>query len=191
MHSSKRAKGRDHPRVGGGTKPSCALLKAGQGPSPRGRGNLSITNSLTKLIGTIPAWAGEPNTFPQSAYLAKDHPRVGGGTSPNLVKRFSPLGPSPRGRGNPPQALFWALLVGTIPAWAGEPKPNVKELRGKKDHPRVGGGTRRGNRHTLCGPRPSPRGRGNPVSCERKAVYAGTIPAWAGEPSERVYASRY
>ena len=50
----------------------------------------------------------------------------------------------------------------SIPAWAGEPLPQVQALGHTWVYPRVGGGTRSGYSRT---------------------TFLGSIPAWAGEPS--------
>ena len=74
-----------------------------------------------KLVGSIPAWAGEPRVFQQAFAPFWVYPRVGGGTV-SKYRLFSFLeGLSPRGRGN----LFVRSAIncsaGSIPAWAGEP----------------------------------------------------------------------
>lgn len=51
---------RDHPRVGGGTHEGFSQLALRQGPSPRGRGNRPGSFCVQGDLGTIPAWAGEP-----------------------------------------------------------------------------------------------------------------------------------
>ncbi len=113
-------------------------------------------------------------------------------------------GPSPRGRGNQSRAVLIALGNGTIPAWAGEPCRHSRRSRRSRDHPRVGGGTKRGRLSNLFeadhprvgggtggqsaddggGQGPSPRGRGNRRLALPGFCVAGTIPAWAGEPSD-------
>ena len=49
-----------YPRVGGGTAGLAASNDAGQGLSPRGRGNRGRLGYLREPDGSIPAWAGEP-----------------------------------------------------------------------------------------------------------------------------------
>ncbi len=53
-------------------------------------------------------------------------------------------GPSPRGRGNPGNAIAKMTPAGTIPAWAGEPWKKCARAACYGDHPRVGGGTEPG-----------------------------------------------
>ena len=90
----------DHPRVGGGTSEGRIGGVASPGPSPRGRGNRRRATPRGCRVGTIPAWAGEPDSLRCGMLCAADHPRVGGGTGVPVVARSPPYGPSPRGRGN-------------------------------------------------------------------------------------------
>ena len=96
---------------------------------------------------------------------------------------MSSRGLSPRVRGNPSPILFPKLLLGSIPACAGEPFSSVRPSRGYEVYPRVCGGTAM----TWCGcGRPtglSPRVRGNRHPRDRCAHLSRSIPACAGEPS--------
>ena len=160
-----------YPRVGGGT-PSTGFLTPG-------------------LLGSIPAWAGEPGqTCSRWVY-----PRVGGGTGLLTKPVRYHLGSIPAWAGEPDAARNRSLSDpsgihrgGSIPAWAGEPWNQMPEPRR--------------SRSGL-----SPRGRGNPLrirwtSVGSTGVYprvgGGTaaaqvedrrerrsIPAWAGEPRIR------
>ena len=49
-----------YPRVGGETFKVVRTNGWVRGLSPRGRGNLTITNGVSGRIGSIPAWAGKP-----------------------------------------------------------------------------------------------------------------------------------
>ncbi len=111
----------DHPRVGGGTDLARNSDGSVKGPSPRGRGNPNRLNGCSAGAGTIPAWAGEPNTLLSQFIGLRDHPRVGGGTANHRMGHQLAKGPSPRGRGNLCNFIGHELLDGTIPAWAGEP----------------------------------------------------------------------
>ena len=50
------------------------------GLSPRGRGNLADRAEHQPLIGSIPAWAGEPWRVNWWSIALGVYPRVGGGT---------------------------------------------------------------------------------------------------------------
>ena len=104
---------------------------------------------------SIPAWAGEPADVFPSVLSPKVYPRVGGGTLRCDLQNSDGLGLSPRGRGNLRHHAGSRLPLRSIPAWAGEPKPNPAVGRAFTVYPRVGGGT---------------------ADKER------SIPAWAGEP---------
>ena len=57
------------------------------------------------------------------------YPRVGGGT-PNIGwSCVSAMGLSPRGRGNPSNLFAYQAQERSIPAWAGEPDPEVRRAR--------------------------------------------------------------
>ena len=131
----------DHPRVGGGTAQVVSQEPESEGPSPRGRGNLVVIADIRGLLGTIPAWAGEPESRARRSAAKGDHPRVGGGTQAIDIARQVGLGPSPRGRGNPRRPVPVKRVFGTIPAWAGEPPCPAASSVAPRDHPRVGGGT--------------------------------------------------
>ncbi len=178
---------RDHPRVGGGTLGRRQQARGLPGPSPRGRGNRHRRIQQRRRVGTIPAWAGEPNDTSVAAICRGDHPRVGGGTYKRAKLFVSLRGPSPRGRGNRFGMPIHDPLSGTIPAWAGEPGHIHPLSRVERDHPRVGGGTGNDLLWRRCGRGPSPRGRGNHRRRGHKRVLAGTIPAWAGEPRSEGY----
>jgi len=158
---------RDYPRVGGGTHSILLQSIHLLGLSPRGRGNhRRITKSLEDS-GTIPAWAGEPRWTGLQRLLPRDYPRVGGGT--NGTRRST------------------ARNRGTIPAWAGEPGISRELRRMARDYPRVGGGTPGYSLTSLPPQGLSPRGRGNRFDSGGDRAWAGTIPAWAGEPVKTLF----
>ena len=112
----------------------------------------------------------------------KVYPRVGGETRALSGALIPSGGLSPRGRGNRRQSLERADARGSIPAWAGKPRPAGATSDNGKVYPRVGGETRWARiAFALCAGL-SPRGRGNPPR-DRAAHAAGwSIPAWAGKP---------
>ena len=137
-----------YPRVGGGTNSSSWISLAFSGLSPRGRGNPAQFTRLQPCQGSIPAWAGEPSHRGEPRSFQGVYPRVGGGT-PLLFARLRPVeGLSPRGRGNQPTVTHTPQVVGSIPAWAGEPEWGSRVGVGARVYPRVGGGTPL-NRHNF------------------------------------------
>ena len=89
-----------HPRVGGETAVRARNADGGEGPSPRGRGNLAFSHPHLLDLGSIPAWAGKPTTYGRSMTTPAVHPRVGGETEIAYGRENPVSGPSPRGRGN-------------------------------------------------------------------------------------------
>ena len=91
-------------------------------------------------------------------------------------------GLSPRGRGNRTWRACRRSWLGSIPAWAGEPRIVTAFYFRPEVYPRVGGGT--GFAPGVCRRDGglSPRGRGNPRCYRPGALGRRSIPAWAGEP---------
>ncbi len=174
-----------YPRVGGGTDSGRLVSLSLPGLSPRGRGNLGLPAYHSWPCGSIPAWAGEPIPYRTPDVSESVYPRVGGGTLRMLPRDIAGEGLSPRGRGNPRECNCSIERAGSIPAWAGEPKPSLVLPNCWKVYPRVGGGTwfippGRSRAGGL-----SPRGRGNQYLESYHQAIEGSIPAWAGEPRIR------
>ena len=155
------------------------------GLSPRGRGNLPGGLSARRPSGSIPAWAGEPLLRRAYRPRSRVYPRVGGGTVATLTIAPVISGLSPRGRGNLRLLLPQGAPLGSIPAWAGEPKMSKTRHPDLRVYPRVGGGTflQLSLDHLRGGL--SPRGRGNHEHDHQQHSGMGSIPAWAGEPVRR------
>ena len=134
-------RGRDYPRVCGGTCVAWSGEDSRPGLSPRVRGNPPDRASRSTAAGTIPACAGEPARLPRRGRHRTDYPRVCGGTY--IAKRYleEDAGLSPRVRGNPNGDVRAEGDPGTIPACAGEPC-RLRSIRlHSGDYPRVCGGT--------------------------------------------------
>ncbi len=143
---------------------------------PRGR---QPTRAET---GSIPAWAGEPLPCGPRRCRRWVDPRVGGGTCEDSITGLTPEGRSPRGRGNRPCARRPIEGLGSIPAWAGEPRRRSGRRPLGGVDPRVGGGTLSEAQLDALFVGRSPRGRGNRGRRRPGGVDEGSIPAWAGEP---------
>ena len=148
--------------MGGGTIPVYRSLLADRGLSPRGRGNLILSDYEDFLGGSIPAWAGEPRRPVFSGGFGWVYPRVGGGTRIFPAGVYRSQGLSPRGRGNRGDAAGNRRKPGSIPAWAGEPACLAKGSDLTGVYPRVGGGTDNASFRVAQMMGLSPRGRGNP-----------------------------
>ncbi len=193
---------RGHPRVCGGTRVERRYQAGAGGPSPRVRGNHDAQIIRRAGRGAIPACAGEPFERAPVATPLKGHPRVCGGTAMTISLDDPTWGPSPRVRGSRRDVLHHALVVGAIPACAGEPPKALASVGHCAGHPRVCGGTPdqepvrdAGAGHPrVCGGTsrlapvkrpiagPSPRVRGNHHNPKRSSRKPGAIPACAGEP---------
>ena len=93
-------------------------------------------------------------------------------------------------RGNQPRACANHVLVGSIPACAGEPRGEPYCSAIHQVYPRVCGGTFREDGSSDSWTGLSPRVRGNQVEDVRAYVLDGSIPACAGEPRAQLYLGR-
>ena len=155
------------------------------GLSPRMRGNPTRIRSVGKPVRSIPAYAGEPPIHPSRRTISKVYPRVCGGTRRAGRRAGMLTGLSPRMRGNRSPGFPRAAPARSIPAYAGEPPCQNRQLPHSGVYPRVCGGTIAAR---VCSPHCdglSPRMRGNPAGV--RAAYSDTrsIPAYAGEPQCR------
>ena len=137
----QRAKGsRVYPRVCGGTGNGVSSENRWQGLSPRMRGN-RIKNLTPHIVNrSIPAYAGEPTGMIRRRRTRRVYPRVCGGTAAAAEIVAMP-GLSPRMRGNPHSGGQGVGVLGSIPAYAGEPRRRSDSCRAAKVYPRVCGGT--------------------------------------------------
>ena len=132
---------RVYPRVCGGTWVQSRPCPPWGGLSPRVRGNRAILTLGLHLIRSIPACAGEPSQRLLDYPTARVYPRVCGGTS--SVGEYAGMTPglSPRVRGNPEHLLYSRIVLGSIPACAGEPRRQGMPRGWHWVYPRVCGGT--------------------------------------------------
>ena len=175
-----------YPRVCGGTAPFIWVVDRPQGLSPRVRGNLYRQRYQPNPPGSIPACAGEPTHFSGMMRCPWVYPRVCGGTEDVPGMSVKGKGLSPRVRGNRLRRPGRQRQPRSIPACAGEPLRSRRRPAVPGVYPRVCGGTPHedaghGGRGGL-----SPRVRGNPPEITRPSIVARSIPACAGEPSDRL-----
>ena len=182
LHLLRQRRNGVYPRVGGGTVTRRPPGLSGLGLSPRGRGNQGWTEAAGVVVGSIPAWAGEPRRPMAATPPCRVYPRVGGGTRLESALDAERRGLSPRGRGNQHLPLWLFISNGSIPAWAGEPVTPANNALVLRVYPRVGGGTRRESIMKIRPSGLSPRGRGNRGRKTTAGPRPGSIPAWAGEP---------
>ena len=115
-----RSLARVYPRVGGGNRLDYRSRHLSGGLSPRGRGKRFTATNDCIPGGSIPAWAGETEPYPQLAGHKRVYPRVGGGNAVGLFVLPTIAGLSPRGRGKPGRLKPPCPPRRSIPAWAGE-----------------------------------------------------------------------
>ena len=170
-----------YPRVGGGNRWTVGYAPGNGGLSPRGRGKRRSFCALPRPGRSIPAWAGE--TEPGRPGLGEKgvYPRVGGGNLRMVLLAGIGPGLSPRGRGKRRGRSWRSALRGSIPAWAGETRPERSGTGGRRVYPRVGGGNSMAAARSSSERGLSPRGRGKRTNRRRSPVALRSIPAWAGE----------
>ena len=132
---------RVYPRVCGGTWSDQTITMAGEGLSPRVRGNLGRSIYVQRILRSIPACAGEPVAPNPRRGLRRVYPRVCGGTTGAVPPCRYGRGLSPRVRGNLPAHHDRAKEWRSIPACAGEPRRVCPTPRRSPVYPRVCGGT--------------------------------------------------
>ena len=111
-----------YPRACGGTFQRACPAPAGEGLSPRVRGNPFWGKARRQPCGSIPARAGEPHRHQPRRSIAWVYPRACGGTAIIMTWCATIWGLSPRVRGNPYQKPPAVFRCGSIPARAGEPR---------------------------------------------------------------------
>ena len=170
----------DHPRVCGEHPSDTGKLVWVPGSSPRVRGTPLFPSSITRLIGIIPACAGNTSGSSSISQPSRDHPRVCGEhvVSPAMVLPYS--GSSPRVRGTPPEHDPRRPADGIIPACAGNTASALRTPCSAWDHPRVCGEHRLDDQLEEAMPGSSPRVRGTHGEAAHLADHAGIIPACAG-----------
>ena len=173
---------RVYPRVCGGTFELVLHPRLAEGLSPRVRGNPAQARSENRVPRSIPACAGEPPCPLRQHGLCAVYPRVCGGTPEPCKPITTNRGLSPRVRGNPSGGAAPYMLVGSIPACAGEPDPFLFVLVVVPVYPRVCGGTLKRLCFLIGESGLSPRVRGNHMDEINQVTNPRSIPACAGEP---------
>ena len=110
---------RDHPRMRGEHVELPERLLPQAGSSPHARGALRPFPATMSELGIIPACAGSTHQDCESRAGKKDHPRMRGEHSMQLLRLTRPTGSSPHARGARRRRVKWQCLHGIIPACAG------------------------------------------------------------------------
>ena len=176
------APGKVYPRVCGGTASNAVISCSREGLSPRVRGNLQRGLDKSGDFRSIPACAGEPSARKRRTWAQTVYPRVCGGTTVWAALVAYVIGLSPRVRGNLACTSSCSMVLGSIPACAGEPSCKNAGLRRPTVYPRVCGGTQWARVGAAPDTGLSPRVRGNPLQRSPRRSDWRSIPACAGEP---------
>ena len=110
-----------YPRVCGATHLHPHQPLAGEGLSPRVRGNHILYDVESIGVGSIPACAGQPPVESGVDGGLKVYPRVCGATPSRAIVKNLVSGLSPRVRGNRCLYAYICAVFGSIPACAGQP----------------------------------------------------------------------
>ena len=130
--------------------------------------------------GIIPAYAGNTMQAGCRKCSSRDHPRVCGEHALPPLRCDSGGGSSPRMRGTQFNIFVIVIVVGIIPAYAGNTATLPTVMRMWKDHPRVCGEHHRGPAEKICVAGSSPRMRGTLADTVDEEAHHGIIPAYAG-----------
>ena len=118
-HTLKHLSNGDHPRVCGEQFCLCCQFNYQWGSSPRVRGTGKQFQNQTKLIGIIPACAGNRPRYSSCGCHSGDHPRVCGEQKTLHLCNVLITGSSPRVRGTEYPTTGVGTVIGIIPACAG------------------------------------------------------------------------
>ena len=171
-----------YPRGRGGAVWTLFMCQPLTGLSPRTRGSRVVTLPGCRVVGPIPADAGEPRAPAAAGGPCRAYPRGRGGASCGYACCKVARGLSPRTRGSPEPPETVARSVGPIPADAGEPivAPSFSYLVGA--YPRGRGGAALISSPVGGVQGLSPRTRGSLAGLLVDDAGLGPIPADAGEP---------
>ena len=170
----------DHPRMRGEHPASGAGVDGRRGSSPHARGTLFGEELVGLVEGIIPACAGNTHLMHNRIAMVRDHPRMRGEHLREIGSETPQMGSSPHARGTRSPADRMGLLLGIIPACAGNTLPVLSAGAFRRDHPRMRG------EHGLsgCGSMrlggSSPHARGTRFSRRPAVLGHGIIPACAG-----------
>ena len=174
-----------HPRVCGENAPSWNQTTDRPGSSPRVRGK-RLSPAIRDLAPRlIPACAGKTGRWFVWSFWGPAHPRVcGENVRPRRWPRIR-VGSSPRVRGKPRRARARLVRSGLIPACAGKTASRARRALDSPAHPRVCGENLETSESADETTGSSPRMRGKHRRRNRRTVWHGLIPAYAGKTRTR------
>ena len=184
-HAPARPAPTAYPRSRGATGVVERHFRKRTGLSPLARGNRDPGHICRRVLGPIPARAGQPCRPPPSGELARAYPRSRGATASSEPVRSYSSGLSPLARGNLHGRPRRGNRAGPIPARAGQPHAGEPSPSAPRAYPRSRGATRYFLNVASCSPGLSPLARGNQAHGLPFFTLQGPIPARAGQPASR------
>ena len=151
------------------------------GSSPQVRGRRVAAVYMLAALGLIPAGAGQTRAVRAAHASSWAHPRRCGADFRGVRGRRCVCGSSPQVRGRLVACAAFGVVLGLIPAGAGQTNPVLSMRRCVRAHPRRCGADRPGNMKTPGEPGSSPQVRGRRAGGRDGAVGPGLIPAGAGQ----------
>ena len=177
--------GRDHPRMRG-EHPSGAIFRTRVwGSSPHARGTLWYDGQGREQPGIIPACAGNTHTASTSTARTRDHPRMRGEHVFTVRGFLGGEGSSPHARGTHGHRNRIPVVLGIIPACAGNTCRSPARRDGWWDHPRMRGEHPFADGILLLASGSSPHARGTRKTTQQPEGRRGIIPACAGNTCGR------
>ena len=177
---------RAHPRSRGEHSGSVLKLNGHSGSSPLARGTLGLLEFVEKLLGLIPARAGNTAEASASPSSSGAHPRSRGEHSFRFGSSVSSSGSSPLARGTRVRRFNLQNSAGLIPARAGNTPHGYCDFGELRAHPRSRGEHARNLWETIKTAGSSPLARGTQHAMAQNSSAMGLIPARAGN-TRRIY----
>ena len=180
----------DHPRLRGEHRPCSPCRPFRAGSSPLTRGTRQPNAPRDRLVGIIPAYAGNTRRSATSCSPRRDHPRLRGEHAFGVCALKLAVGSSPLTRGTHRRTYPHAGCRGIIPAYAGNTPTPASHTPTARDHPRLREEHRRSRYRQRGAGGSSPLTRGTHLRFPAELRLDGIIPAYAGNTRPRASRAR-
>ena len=130
-----------YPRLRGGSRLGYMFGTAQRGLSPPTRGIRRLSDFVSNLPRSIPAYAGDPRPVSLDYRNLRVYPRLRGGSSRFIDARSTAPGLSPPTRGIQRLRQSPKRVRRSIPAYAGDPRASLGWQRLCAVYPRLRGGS--------------------------------------------------
>ncbi len=174
--------GRVDPRACGAAASVLKRTRVAPGRSPRMRGSRFRADHPALGDGSIPAHAGQPGMPATRERSGRVDPRACGAARGPCADLLTTPGRSPRMRGSRVLSIRITDASGSIPAHAGQPRPQRGSRCWRRVDPRACGAADCPGIVTASRSGRSPRMRGSRKRRRRGRRPMGSIPAHAGQP---------